>query len=132
MLQMDEQYKISFLFDNKRDENEESIEKELINSAPVIVECPLCDGKIHQTELSFICSNNKRVSSNDCNFRITRKILDKEVPVEELKNLVSEKKTGLIKGFISRKTKRRFEANLILKKNGSIGFEFPPRKKKTA
>jgi len=87
---------------------------------------------VHQTDLSFLCSNNKRVSEQECNFRITRKILDKEIPVEELKKLVSDKKTGLIKGFISRKTKRRFEANLILKENGSIGFEFPPRKKKSA
>jgi len=52
--------------------------------------------------------------------------------VDELKKLVSDKKTGLIKGFISRRTKRRFDANLILKDNGSIGFEFPPKKTKTA
>ncbi|MDA7822937.1 DNA topoisomerase 3 [Opitutales bacterium] len=132
MLQMDDQFKITFLFDNTRNEEEESVEKEMIKTAPQVVDCPVCDGNIHQTDLSFLCSNNKRVSDKNCNFRITRKILDKEIPLEELKNLVTEKKTGLIKGFISRKTKRRFEANLILKENGSIGFEFPPRKKKTA
>jgi DNA topoisomerase-3 len=132
MLQVDDQYKITFLFDNNRNEEEESVEKEMIKTAPTIADCPICAGKVHQTDLSFLCSNNKRVSEQDCNFRITRKILDKEIPVEELKRLVSDKKTGLIKGFISRKTKRRFEANLILKDNGSIGFEFPPRKKKSA
>ena len=132
MLQMDDEYKISFLFDNNRNEDEESVEKEMMQTAPLITDCPQCDGKIHQTDLSYLCSNNKRVSDKNCNFRITRKILDKEIPVDELKNLVNNKKTSLIKGFISRKTKRRFEANLILKPNGSIGFEFPPRKKKTA
>ena len=132
MLQMDDEFKITFLFDNNRNEDEESVEKEMIQTAPLITDCPQCDGKIHQTDLSYLCSNNKRVSDKDCNFRITRKILDKEIPVDELKNLVNNKKTSLIKGFISRKTKRRFEANLILKPNGSIGFEFPPRKKKTA
>ncbi len=132
MLQMDDQYKITFLFDNNRNEEEESVEKEMIKTAPAIANCPICAGKVHQTDLSFLCSNNKRVSEQECNFRITRKILDKEIPVEELKKLVSDKKTGLIKGFMSRKTKRRFEANLILKENGSIGFEFPPRKKKSA
>ena len=132
MLKMDDEYKISFLFDNNRIEDEESVEKEMMQTAPLITDCPQCDGKIHQTDLSYLCSNNKRVSDKNCNFRITRKILDKEIPVDELKNLVNNKKTSLIKGFISRKTKRRFEANLILKPNGSIGFEFPPRKKKTA
>jgi len=133
MLQIDEEFKITFLFENSKNEQEESVEKDMIKTAPVITDCPLCQGKLHQTDLSFICSNNKRVSDDyDCNFRITRKLLDKEIPVDELKKLVSDKKTGLIKGFISRRTKRRFDANLILKDNGSIGFEFPPKKTKTA
>ena len=71
-----------------------------------------------------------------CNFRITRKLLDKEIPLEELQKLISERKTGLkLKASCPRRTKRPFDANLILKNNGSLGFEFPPRpphKKKTA
>jgi DNA topoisomerase-3 len=133
MLKMEEDYKISFLFDNSKDEQEESVEKDMIKTAPVVSDCPICDGSIHQTDLSFLCSKNKRVSEDGaCSFRLTRKLLDKEIPLEEFKKLVSEKKTGLIKGFVSRRTKRRFDANLLLKDNGSIGFEFPPKKKKTA
>ncbi len=129
MLQMGDDYKITFLFDNNRNEEEESVEKDMIRTAPTVAICPLCNADVHQTDLSFLCSQNKRVSDGSCNFRITRKILDKEIPLEELQKLVSEKKTGLLKGFVSRKTKRRFEANLILKDNGSIGFEFPQKKK---
>ena len=133
MLKLEDDYKISFLFDNSKDEQEESVEKDMIQRAPVVSDCPICNASIHQTDLSFICSNNKRVSDNgSCKFRITRKLLDKEIPLDEFKKLVSEKKTGLIKGFISRRTKRRFDANLLLKDNGSIGFEFPPKKKKSA
>lgn len=133
MLQMDDEYKITFLFDSSKNDQEESVEKDMIKTAPAVAECPLCSGSIHQTDLSFICTNNKRVADEGkCNFRITRKLLDKEIPLDELKKLVTEKKTGLIKGFISRRTKRRFDANLILKSNGSIGFEFPPKKQKTA
>ncbi len=133
MLKMEEDFKISFLFDNSKDEQEESVEKDMIKTAPVVSECPICDGSVHLTDLSFLCSKNKKVSeSGSCNFRITRKLLDKEIPLEEFQKLVTEKKTGLIKGFISRRTKRRFDANLLLKDNGSIGFEFPPKKKKSA
>ena len=133
MLKMEEDYKISFLFDNSKDEQEESVEKDMIKTAPIVSNCPVCEGSIYQTDLSFLCSNNKRVSDNgSCNFRITRKLLDKEIPLDEFKKLITEKKTGLIKGFISRRTKRRFDANLLLKSNGSIGFEFPPKKKKSA
>ena len=134
MLKLEDDFKVTFVFD-KPDE-EESNEKELLISAPEVASCPVCSSTIKQTELSYICTQHKKVSEGECNFRITRKLLDKEIPLEELQKLISEKKTGLIKGFVSRRTKRPFDANLILKDNGGIGFEFPPRppkkKKKTA
>ena len=134
MLKLEDDFKVTFVFD-KPDE-EESNEKELLVSAPEVASCPVCSSTIKQTELSYICTQHKKVSEGECNFRITRKLLDKEIPLEELQKLVSEKKTGLIKGFVSRRTKRPFDANLILKDNGGIGFEFPPRppkkKKKSA
>ena len=133
MLQLEDDYKVSFVFEKNGEE--ESNEKELMISAPVVASCPLCNSNIKQTELSYICEKHKKVSEAECNFRITRKLLDKEIPLEELQKLISERKTGLIKGFVSKRTKRPFDANLILKNNGSLGFEFPPRpprKKKTA
>jgi len=45
-----------------------------------------------------------------------------------LLKLVENGKTDLITGFISKKTNRPFDAKLILKPKGKIGFEFPPRK----
>ena len=33
----------------------------------------------------------------------------------------------LIKGFISNRTKRPFDAHLVLKPDGNVKFEFPPR-----
>ena len=134
MLKLEDDFKVTFVFD--KPDQDDSNERELLSDAPEVAPCPVCDASIKQTELSFICTQHKKVSEGECNFRITRKLLDKEIPLEELQKLVSEKKTGLIKGFVSRRTKRPFDANLILKDNGSIGFEFPPRppkqKKKTA
>ena len=130
MLKLDDDFKVTFLFENSDDQGSEEIE--LLKDAPVVAQCPICDSEIKQTGLSYVCLKNKKVSDGDCSFRITRKLLDKEIPLEEFQKLVSEKKTGLIKGFVSRRTKRPFDANLILKENGGIGFEFPPRKKKTA
>jgi len=98
----------------------------------VVAKCPVCQNDVKQTGLSYVCVQNKKISEGECSFRITRKLLDKEIPLDEFQKLVNEKKTGLIKGFVSRRTKRPFDANLILKDNGGIGFEFPPRKKKTA
>jgi DNA topoisomerase-3 len=131
ILQLDEDYKVNFVFQNN--EEQEAEEKESIKEAPVIAECPVCQQEVKQTETAYICTSHKKVSDEgSCSFRITRKLLDKEIPPEEFLKLVNEKKTGLIKGFVSRRTKRPFDANLILKDNGGIGFEFPPRKKKSA
>jgi len=134
MLKLEDDFKVTFVFD--KPDQEESNEKELLTDAPEVANCPVCNAVIKQTELSYICVSHKRVSEGNCNFRITRKLLDKEIPLDEFQKLVTERKTSLIKGFVSRRTKRPFDANLILKDNGSIGFEFPPRppkqKKKTA
>jgi len=131
ILELDDEYKVNFVFQNN--EEQESKEKETIGDAPIVAICPVCESNVKQTETAYICEQNKKVSeSGECSFRITRKLLDKEIPLEEFQKLISEKKTGLIKGFVSRRTKRPFDANLILKDNGGIGFEFPPRKKKSA
>jgi len=131
VLQLDDEYKVNFVFQNN--EEQEAEEKESIKDAPVIASCPVCEKEVKQTESAYICTSHKKVSDDgDCSFRISRKLLDKEIPLEEFLKLVNEKKTGLIKGFVSRRTKRPFDANLILKDNGGIGFEFPPRKKKSA
>ena len=131
ILQLDDEYKVNFVFPNN--EEQEAEERENIKDAPVVAKCPVCENEVKQTETAFICTSHKKVSEEgSCSFRITRKLLDKEIPLEEFLKLVNEKKTGLIKGFVSRRTKRPFDANLILKDNGGIGFEFPPRKKKSA
>ena len=65
-------------------------------------------------------------------FRLSRTMLSKTLPREEVAKLLDEGKTGLIKGFVSKRTGRPFDAFLILKKGGKIGFEFPPRPAKKA
>ena len=130
MLQLEDDLKVSFVFNNS--EEQESEETEQMSDAPVVASCPVCAKDIKQTEISYICTDHKKVSEGACNFRVTRKLLDRDIPVDEFVKLVKEKKTSLLKGFVSRRTKRPFDANLILKDNGGIGFEFPPRKKKSA
>jgi DNA topoisomerase-3 len=60
--------------------------------------------------------------------RIGRSILQKELPAEEILKMLSEGKTNLLKGFVSNKTKRKFDAFLLLDpKTHKISFDFPPR-----
>jgi DNA topoisomerase-3 len=60
--------------------------------------------------------------------RIGRSILQKELPAEEILKLLSEGRTNLLKGFVSNKNKRKFDAYLQLDPNSyKIGFDFPER-----
>jgi DNA topoisomerase-3 len=62
--------------------------------------------------------------------RIGKIILEKELEEKHIRQLLSDGKTELIPGFIS-KRKKPFDAYLILEKNGKVSFDFPPRKYKS-
>jgi DNA topoisomerase-3 len=59
--------------------------------------------------------------------RISKMILERSISKEHIVQLLTQSKTELIKGFIS-KRKRPFDAYLLLDNKGKITFEFPPRK----
>ena len=46
--------------------------------------------------------------------------------------LLTEKKTSLLTGFVSNRTKRKFKAFLTLATDGKVGFEFAAKKEKSA
>ena len=49
--------------------------------------------------------------------------MQQEIAPEQVKKLLAEGKTDLLKGFVSKKTNRKFEAFLVLK-DGKTAFEF--------
>ena len=62
---------------------------------------------------------------------VSRTILGREIPLDQVLKILGEGKSDLLKGFISQRTKRPFDAYLVFNaKTGKIGFEFPPREKK--
>lgn len=61
--------------------------------------------------------------------KISKIILDKAISIENVQQLLTDGKTELIEGFISKK-KRPFDAYLMMDKKGKVTFDFPPRKSK--
>jgi DNA topoisomerase-3 len=88
--------------------------------------CPIDQGKIYETFGAFACEH-AIVKPATCTFRVGKKILGREITKEQILKLLSDKKTDLLPGFWSQRTKRPFSAHLILQPDGKIGFEFPPR-----
>ncbi|MEM8549335.1 MAG: DNA topoisomerase 3, partial [Verrucomicrobiota bacterium] len=89
---------------------------------PVIGQSPVDQSPVHETPNAYI-SEGKDAKGKPT-FRMARNMLGKPIPPEQVKKLLTEKKTDLIKGLRSNRTKRLFDAFLLLKDDGGIGFEF--------
>ena len=97
--------------------------------------CKLPDGretKVYETDKAWHLP--EIVTKKDKNgIRIGRTILQRPIAREEVMQMLAEGKTGLLKGFVSNRTKRKFDAMLTFEADsGKIGFEFEPRAKKAA
>ncbi|MEM9227315.1 MAG: topoisomerase C-terminal repeat-containing protein, partial [Verrucomicrobiota bacterium] len=96
-----------------------------LSQFPVIGQSPADQTPVHETPNAYI-SEGKDAKGKPT-FRMARNMLGKPVPPEQVKKLLTERKTDVIKGFRSNRTKRLFDAFLIIKDDNTVGFEFPPR-----
>ena len=128
-LELDDKFKINFAFEG--DEQEEVD----FNGDNLIGEEEFVDGrrfKIHETEKAYHVPDLVTPKDNK-GVRIGKTILQHEIEREQAIKLLTKGKTDLIKGFISKRTKRPFDAFLTFNpEDGKVGFEFPPRPAKKA
>lgn len=129
-LKMDEKFKVNFFFENDdRDNTPELTEEHFIGDVE------MQDGrtvKLYETEKAYHLP--ELVTKKEANgIRIGKHILHHDITVEQVKKLLTHGKTDVIKGFVSNRTKRKFDAHLTFDfKEGKIGFDFPPRPAKKA
>ena len=124
-------WKVAFVF-----EGDEEREKEVedLTEDQVICECPILDDspdmvKVYENGRAFLAPEMAK-KKQDRGVRISKTILQKEIPTEQGMKLFIEGKTDLMPGFLSKKG-RKFAAHLTLnRETGKLGFEFAPRKKK--
>ncbi len=91
------------------------------------VVCPLCGGEIIQTPFGYGCANYSRDNPESCKFAIG-KIAGVKLKDAQVKELLLNGKTGVIKGFIA-KTGMMFDAPLKLTEDGQVTFDFPEKPK---
>jgi len=124
-LEMDAKFKINFVFEgDDRDAPPELTPEQLIGQATTQ------DGKtfqVYATEKAYHIPDI--VTKKDPHgIRIGKSILQCEIPSAQILKLISTGKTDVLKGFVSNRTKRKFDAHLTFDpKDGKIGFDFPPR-----
>ena len=111
-------------------------DKDAENAAPVdftgkepLGACPKCKtGRVFENGMNYVCEHATG-PARKCDFKTGAIILQQAIDRAQVTKLLAEGKTDLLKGFVSKKTNRKFEA--FLKFDGTkVSFEFAPREKK--
>jgi DNA topoisomerase III len=129
LLKMSAEHKVEFDFGNDQNKDGEAVAPADFTGKEPLGKCPACGGRVFDGGMNYVCENQAGVAKS-CKFRTGKIILQQEISPEQVKKLLAEGKTDLLKGFISKKTNRKFEAFLVVK-GGETAFEFAPRERKS-
>lgn len=84
--------------------------------------CPICHKAVMETAKAYGCSGYK----DGCKFVIWKTIAGKVISKQQAQQLLSKGCTAKLKGFTGKKGK--FDAALVLKPDGAVGFQFENEK----
>ncbi len=123
-LKLSAEFKLEFDFGNAAGDDD-ATEADFSGLTP-LGPCPKCGSPVYEQAMAYVCS--KAVGAGrSCDFRSGRVILQQAIEAEQMRKLLADGRTDLLRGFISNRTRRKFAAYLIRKPDGSTGFEFEPR-----
>ena len=127
VVKMTPTFEAKFDFGDDKQENGEAVVVDFTGKEPVGT-CPKCQARVFENGMNYVCE--KSVSAErTCDFKTGAIILQQPIDRVQVGKLLATGKTDLLKGFVSKKTNRKFEAFLKLD-GGKVGFEFAPREKK--
>ncbi len=130
MLRLNGEFKVEFDFgnDSSAEAGPGTAPADFSGREP-LGKCPKCGARVFDAGMNYICEKSAGPEKT-CDFKTGKIILQQEIPPEQVRKLLADGKTDLLKGFVSNKTNRRFEAFLALQ-DGTVKFEFAPREKRT-
>ena len=111
-----------FDFGQERASEGDSAEPVDFSGQESLGKCPKCGAAVHEHGTSYVCEKSVG-PARSCDFRSGKVILQQPIAEEQMKKLLSEGKTDLLKEFVSNRTRRKFSAFLVAK-DGKVGFEF--------
>jgi DNA topoisomerase-3 len=124
-LKLNDANETEFVFDNAPI-GIDGAKLDLDKQEPIAV-CPVCGGRIFETLMSYACENTFG-DTPSCKMKVGKKILLQDIDRTQVQKLLTEKKTDLLTGFVSQRTRRKFSAYLVMAADGKTSFEFQPRK----
>ena len=131
IVKLTDEFKIEFDFGSQEKETEQTT-TDFAKQEP-LGKCPKCGMPVYDEGMNYVCKKSVG-EEKSCDFRSGKIILQQEIPPEQMKKLLTQRKTDLLNQFISKRSGKPFNAFLSLSNNGKVKFEFEPRpaKKETA
>ena len=116
-LEIKEDFRVGFKF-----ENGPNVKPRVIPKIASLGKCPKCDkGEINTGQKSHFCNQWEQ----GCDFKIVKNIAGKEITFTLATQLITDKKTSLIEGFVSPKSGKEFASHLILDDALKLKFKLP-------
>ena len=84
--------------------------------------CPKCAADVFEHGTSYVCEKSVGPAKT-CDFRSGKIILQQPIDTMQMKKLLADGKTELLKEFVSNRTRRKFSAYLVTQ-DGKVSFEF--------
>ncbi len=127
LIKLTPEFEAKFDFGDDKKEDGEAVVVDFTGKEP-LGKCPKCGARVFENGMNYVCE--KMVGAErTCDFKTGAIILQQPIERAQIVKLLADGKTDLLKGFVSKKTNRKFEAFLKYE-GGKVGFEFAPREKK--
>lgn len=97
-----------------------------LNACTPLGSCPRCKRRVYETPADYRCEGTQD-SDKPCTFLLPRVLHQQPLEPEQVRKLLTERRTDLLRQFVSSKTGRPFSAYLVLGPRGKLQYEFPER-----
>lgn len=88
------------------------------------IKCPKCNAKmVVRFERGYRCEDEEK-----CGFILWNRFGGKQLTEEQMVMLLTERKTGVIKGFISKKNGKKYSARIVISEEGALRVNFDDKK----
>jgi DNA topoisomerase-3 len=131
VLKITPEHKLEFDFGNVAPGDEGAGEPVDFSGQSPLGPCPKCRSNVYEQPMAYVCEKSVG-PERSCDFRSGKIILQQPIEPEQMRKLLAEGRTDLLRGFVSNRTRRKFAAFLVRKPDGTTGFEFEPRPAKGA
>jgi DNA topoisomerase-3 len=122
-LKLSDANEVSFDFGN--DDGTEDGEAPDFSAQTPLGACPKCASRVFELPNSYVCEMAVGPEKT-CDFRSGRMILQRPIERAQMEKLLATKKTDLLQ-FVSARTRRPFQAFLVVQDDGKVGFAFEPK-----